>query len=95
MKITIDTKEDSHEDISKILQILTSILEKKGNYAENYNYKGNSPATVDTSNMMTMFNDDQPQKEIPDTPPDFPELFKLTREAKEKKSAISPKIEIF
>ena len=92
MKVTIDTKEDSHEDINKIFQILVSILEKKG-----LNEHHSTSETVDTTNIMNMFSTEQPQKEIPDTPPDFSSLIKLTREGSRKStnSNTDPKIEIF
>ena len=70
MKVTIDTKEDSHDDIKKILYILTNILQQKGNQhvSSNRNYSASSnlnnisdvnlnsvDASVDTTNMMNMF----------------------------------------
>ena len=70
MKVTIDTKEDSHEDIKKILHILTNILQQKGqassvnsfeinsintSSATNTNSAIDSSASVDTTNMMNMF----------------------------------------
>ena len=45
MKITIDTKEDSHEEIVKILQVLAEIK------------RGKEPLIAsDTSDLMSMFN---------------------------------------
>lgn len=96
MKLTIDTKEDSHEDIYKILQILTNILNKKelSEHNPGYNQSSNS---VDTTGMMSMFDNSYGKKEIPNTPPDFPVLMKLTREAQETKrtGTIKPRVEIF
>ena len=42
MKLTIDTQVDTHEDIRKVLQILTSILENK-----------NSPASASATDTLT------------------------------------------
>ena len=92
MKVTIDTKEDSHEDIKKVLEILTQILEKKEINSTDLNDKITS---VDTTNMMNLF-DSEPKKEIPNTPPDFQGLMKLTREAQTtKKNNPDPRIEFF
>ncbi len=51
MKVTIDTKEDSYEDIRKVLHILTQILERKGETG----LAGMGTAT-DTTNLMSMFD---------------------------------------
>ena len=63
MKVTIDTKEDSMDDIKKVVHLLTHILERKG---ESVNLESNTP--VDTTNMMSMFSDEpvEPKKDIPD-----------------------------
>ncbi len=45
MKITIDTKEDSHEDIIKVIQILQHFASNK-----------TITEHVDTTNMMDMFD---------------------------------------
>ena len=81
MKITIDTKEDSFEDIKKVLNILTSILERKDL----------SAPPVDTTDLMTMFsNSDQPKE---DKAPDFSSFLNLANKKEEKKDI--PKIEFF
>ncbi|NQV91230.1 hypothetical protein HQ489_02040 [Candidatus Woesearchaeota archaeon] len=53
MKITIDTKEDSHEDMKHVLEMLTNLLQKG--------------AVVNTAGMMSMF-DSEPVKEEPAMP---------------------------
>lgn len=57
MKVTIDTKEDSHEDIKKVLHILNQII----HYKEPSSV-GSSLQTptekVDTTNLMSMFGSD-------------------------------------
>jgi len=46
MKITIDTKQDSHEDMKHVLEMLTNLLQK-----------GSEP--VDTGVMMGMFDNNE------------------------------------
>ena len=55
MKITIDTKEDSHEDMKHVLEMLTNLLRK------------NSSEPVHTIDMMSMF-DAPAAKEAPAMP---------------------------
>lgn len=87
MKITIDTQVDTHEDIRKILQILTGILEKK-----------EINQTADTTSMMGIFNDnpvnDSAAEKSPDTPPDFSAFLNLASKKAEKKEE-QPRIEYF
>ena len=94
MKITIDTQVDTHEDIKKVLHILTSILDQKGEPS----YLNTTPAeTVDTTNLMSMFGDTSaaPQKEIPDTAPDFTSFLNLTRNQRKDDENNQPKVEFF
>ncbi len=88
MKLTIDTKEDSVEDIRKVMHLLSEILARKGG--------GAVAETVDTTNLMSMF-DPSPQNTLsagtpPDTAPNFSSLLKLaegaTAEKKEEKAEI-------
>ena len=77
MKLLIDTKEDSFEDIRKILQILTSILEQKSS----------SPPSADTTNLMSMF-DENSQEDTVETKgnaPDFSSFLNLASPKKEDK----------
>ena len=79
MKLTIDTQVDTHEDIRKVLQILTSILEKKDSAAI-------SATSTDTTNLMNMFSDDQKGTlETKGNPPDFSSFLNLTSQKKENK----------
>ena len=55
MKITIDTKQDSHEDMKHVLEMLTNLLQK------------GSSEPVNTAGMMSMF-DSEPVKEEPAVP---------------------------
>lgn len=82
MRITIDTKEDTNEDIKKVLHILTNILERK-------EISTNTP--VDTTNMMNMFSNTEQPKE--DKAPDFTSFLNLANKKEEKKE--TPKIEFF
>ncbi len=84
MKLTIDTQVDTHEDIRKILHILTSILEKKDSSA--------SPAT-DTTNLMGMFSDEQKGTvETKGSAPDFSSFLNLTQKSEKKDK---PQIELY
>ena len=74
MRVTIDTKEDSHEDIQKVLQLLASMKNR-----EPYQ----NPETTDPTPMMSMF--DQPKAEVPDTPPNFNALLNLGKVDKDPK----------
>lgn len=53
MKVTIDTKEDSYEDIRKVLHILTQILERKGDLGSG---EAINASNFDTTNLMSMFD---------------------------------------
>ncbi|MDP3698478.1 MAG: hypothetical protein Q8R47_02730 [Nanoarchaeota archaeon] len=83
MKLSIDTKEDSFEDIRKVLQILTSILEKKDSSRSAFS---SSPSSADTTNLMSMFSD-APAKGTVETagnPPDFSSFLNLTQKKEQK-----------
>ena len=88
MKLTVDTKEDSFEDIRKILQILTSILDKKDSTL---------PSTAtDTTDLMGMFSDDQKGTiETKGTPPDFSSFLNLGSQKKENKDDDEAKVEYY
>ncbi|MDO8510646.1 MAG: hypothetical protein Q7S55_00615 [Nanoarchaeota archaeon] len=77
MKLTIDTQVDTHEDIRKILQILTSILEKKDSPV--------STTSTDTTDLMSMFGDQKGTVETKGNPPDFSSFLNLSSLKKENK----------
>jgi aspartokinase len=87
MKLTIDTQVDTHDDIRKVLQILTSILEKKDAPV--------SSAAADTTNLMSMFSDNTQTGtlETNGNAPDFSSFLNLT-EKKDKKED-KPRIELY
>jgi len=110
MRITIDTKEDSHEDIKQVLNILSNIIRNKDQTAIN--------EPVDTTNMMSMFGNSnqettstqeesssstpmsmftnpEPQKEVVDTPPDFTSLLNLAKSNKNQDEDEEPKVQLF
>ena len=62
MKITIDTKEDSHEDIQKVLHVLKTIAVNKGTEAHSQ-----TNSSEDTTSMMSMFSDTNENKENSNT----------------------------
>jgi len=86
MKVTIDTKEDTHEDIRKVLHLLVGILEKKE--------EKSSASSVDTTNLMGMFGDDSSPAQKDDKAPDFGSFLSLTK-GKEEKKGQPLKIEFF
>jgi len=90
MKVTIDTKEDSYDDIHKILQILAHILQQRG--AE---VKSKEPA--DTANLMSMFDSpgSSSDKEVPDKAPDFSSFLNLANQAPAAKKEENPEIEYY
>lgn len=104
MKITIDTQTDTYEDIKKVLHILTGIIEKKdlgvqSNFSSSSSYCSNNAinsANSNTASMMNMF-DDEPAKEIPDTPPNFNSFLNLVDQKKEepKRESNNWKVEYF
>ncbi|MBI2662618.1 hypothetical protein HYX11_04125 [Candidatus Woesearchaeota archaeon] len=91
MKLTIDTKEDSYDDIRKVLQILTHIIQNKDS---SYN-----PTTApDTTNMMNMFGDNEPSpNQDNDRAPDFGSFLNLAKNSSSStpKREDNPKIEFF
>ncbi len=87
MKLTIDTQVDTHEDIRKVLQILTSILEKKDSSV--------STMATDTTNLMGMFSQDSKGTvETPRNAPDFGSFLNLADKKSENKDD-EPEIEYY
>ena len=85
MKLTIDTQVDTPEDIRKVLQILTSILERKDT----------TPPT-DTTNLMGMFSDDgKGTVETKGSAPEFGSFLNLAAQKTEKKDDDEPRIEYY
>jgi hypothetical protein len=70
MKITIDTKEDSHEDIKKILALLSQMVNKdapQSNVFEN-------PQSSELPNLMGMFDTSTPQANPEPAPTTLPKV---------------------
>ena len=106
MRLTIDTKHDSHEEIKHAIQILSHILEKKGystpseaspeataNMMSMFD-PPSSGTTQESSTPMTMFGNTEPRKEVPDTGPDFTSFLNLANQNKEEPKE-DPKVEYF
>ncbi len=91
MRITIDTKEDSYDDIKKVLHVLNHLIENKNSGSLSTNYEENKEP-VDTTNMMNMFG--APAEEKPATAPDFSSFLNLAEKKEEKKDDL-PKVELF
>jgi hypothetical protein len=100
MKITIDTKEDSHADIQKVMQILSHFTNK----TPITNYSSEPQATTESSNegFMNMFgesNTTDTSESIQttpheDTPPDFSNFLNLANKEEEKKDK-EPRLQFF
>jgi len=97
MKITIDTKEDSPEEIRKAITFLHSLSNSGGGA-----YIPAPSEPQDTTNLMSMFGDDStaPTPASPatsDTAPNFGSFLNLVDQKKEtsKKYLDEPKIEFY
>ena len=104
MRITIDTKEDTHEDIRKVLHILTHILEKKDyGLSSSYAQRSNpiTTTTNDSAGFMNMFGEgssqtdnQEPNQTNSDLAPDFSNFMNLVNKKEEDKKE-KPKLEFF
>ncbi|MAG73372.1 hypothetical protein CL620_03590 [archaeon] len=91
MKITIDTNQDSHDDIKKAIQLLGHIV---GHHAPVTNVPVHVPAATEeqTTNMMSMFGDTSssepvitPATQQADSAPDFSSFLNLANKEEEPK----------
>jgi hypothetical protein len=93
MKITIDTKEDNHEDIKKVIALLNGMI---GN---NSNICSNQPTSTptDSANLMSMFGDEPASaaKTTSDTAPNFGSFLNLVDGKKKEEPKGIPKIEMY
>ncbi len=96
MKITIDTKEDSPEEIRKAITFLHSLSNSGGGA---YIPEASTPV-ADTTNMMSMFGDDSGT--VPasgtnsDSAPNFGSFLNLVdKKAASKKYLDEPKVELY
>ena len=109
MKITIDTQTDSHEDIKKVLYILSNIIQNKDSSIGPVRSVRPIRQTeiADTTNMMSMFNtstsseptSNELKKETSGTPPDFSNFMNLMNKkegvVKEETTEEEHKIQFF
>ena len=104
MKITIDTKEDNHEDIRKVISLLSNLIGSSN--ADIYSNQSSMQATsppADTSNMMSMFGDDAPistssSMSTPikaDTAPNFGSFLNLVEQKNGTAKKDVPKLEYY
>ena len=71
MKITIDTKEDSPEDLRRIINLLSELInQKQPQNVGFFDSPQSDPSQTETSNLMSMF--DQPTTQ-PASQPTQPE----------------------
>ncbi|MBI4980927.1 hypothetical protein HZC30_05215 [Candidatus Woesearchaeota archaeon] len=91
MKITIDTKEDNHEDIKKVIALLNGMI---GNSSGIYS---NQPTATpaDSTNLMSMFGDEPAPKATPDTAPNFGSFLNLVDGKKKEEPKGIPKIVMY
>ncbi len=103
MKVTIDTKEDTHEDIRKVLHILTEILERRSAGFGSAGSQYSQGEATDTANLMSMFDTSgsataRSPADSRETAPDFSSFLEL---AGQKKGELSeeerkePEIEVY
>ncbi len=100
MKITIDTKEDNHEDIKKVIALLNGMIGNNSNIYSNQSLGSSlnsSSAPADSTNMMSMFGDDSASaaKTTPDTAPNFGSFLNLVDGKKKEENKGMPKIEFY
>jgi hypothetical protein len=100
MKITIDTQHDTHEDIKKVLHILSNILEKKDSVDPSSTYQENISTTnneTSSAGFMSMFGDSstEEQKEVPDTPPDFSSFLDIANKKEDDQKEEKPRLQFF
>lgn len=98
MKLTIDTKHDTHEDIRKVLHILTHILERKEGSIDSTNSLESSPNTeTNSEGFMNMFGDpttESKEEAKDETAPDFSNFMNLVNK-KDDDEKKEPKLEFF
>lgn len=85
MKLTIDTQQDTIDDIRKVVHILSEIIQRKGGSSS---VVENMPAasSVDTASMMNMFDTPAPSRASEGTPIDFTSFTDLINKKKETES---------
>ena len=64
MKITIDTKEDSHEEIKKVISLLTHLIGETPR--TNANIFDDSKPTEESNNLFNIFDNPQPAEKKED-----------------------------
>jgi hypothetical protein len=93
MKITIDTKTDSHADIQKVIQIL-SHLNNQENITNNYQPESQETTGSSNTGFMNMFGDTS-KEDKPDATLDFSNILNSTQKEEEEKKEIKPKLQFF
>jgi len=69
MKITIDTKEDSHDDLRKVIELLSSFLTAPTAPANIF-----EQSTPSVGNLMGMFDSPKEKAEVPELPVKQPSI---------------------
>ena len=96
MKITIDTKEDTHEDIRKVISLLSNLI---GNGGGEVFSNQNASAPADSTNLMSMFGDAPATAATPissnDSAPNFGSFLNLIDQKNGVPKKEEPKIEFY
>ena len=71
MKITIDTKEDSHDDLRKVIELLSSFLTAPNSTAPANIFEQSTPSV---GNLMGMFDSPKEKAEVPELPVKQPSI---------------------
>ena len=98
MKITIDTKEDNHEDIRKVIALLNGMIGNNSNIYSNQSLGSSlnsTSAPADSTNMMSMFGDETAPAAKTDTAPNFGSFLNLVDGKKKEDPKGIPKIEMY
>jgi len=69
MKITIDTKEDSHDEIRKIIRMLSSLVGEETRFNQGNIFEGSSSATPNSGNLLgNLFGGSDASPQTPPSP---------------------------
>lgn len=73
MKITIDTKEDSHEEIKKVISLLTHLIGQTP-VTNSRNIFDDTKPTEDTGNVFNIFDNPKPAEETEEEENESPKI---------------------
>ena len=99
MKITIDTKEDSHDEIRKVIKLLQTMVENAHNpdiFASSSSISNSEPiqSSEPTPSMFGMFGDN-PSKETPPTTDTTENISPEPTEEIEESTDTAPEVQLY